>query len=205
MAVGQNAAPGVEDHDRLGAGIDLGIQIVTDRVSSDREHGVHQVGALVEHGLDLTEVVAAATLDHVAGQRPGAAREPDQRHASIEGTPDGRHTVHDIAQFGIDIRHCQSTNRGFVAHRVAELRALALGEIQAEPHRIGDGEDVGKQNRGIKRIALERLKGHLAGELGRLAQGEETAGPLAGGVVFGEVAAGLAHQPDRGVIGGFAQ
>ena len=45
-----------------------------------------------------------------------------------------------------------------------EARALALGERQAEPHRVGDRQDVGEQDRRVEREARERLQRHLGRE-----------------------------------------
>ena len=39
-SVGQDAAPGIEDHDRLSAGFDLGIQVVRDGPCIDFQHPV---------------------------------------------------------------------------------------------------------------------------------------------------------------------
>ena len=87
---------------------------------------------------------------------------------------------------------------------MCELRAFALGKRQAQAHRVGDGEDVGEQDRGVELEALQRLQGDFAGELGVLRQAHEAAGALAGGAVLRKVAAGLAHYPDRGGVGRFA-
>ena len=38
------------------------------------------------------------------------------------------------------------------AHRALELRPLALGEIEAEAHRVGHGQDVGEQDRRVERL-----------------------------------------------------
>ena len=59
-AVGEHAAPAVEDHHRLGAGVDLRVQVERDGVGVDRQDAMHQVGPRVEHGLDQAVVVGAA-------------------------------------------------------------------------------------------------------------------------------------------------
>ena len=102
-AIGQNAAPGVEDHHGLGAGVDLRRQVLRHRLGVDRENAVHQIGAAVQQGLDGAVVVAAAAFDHVAGQRPRAAGKADERDALVavlhQGAADLRHRVEHIAQF----------------------------------------------------------------------------------------------------------
>ena len=78
-------------------------------------------------------------------------------------------------------------------------------EAQAQAHRIGHGEDVAEQDRRVQRVALQRLQRDLGGELRVRRQAHEAAGALARGLVLGQVAAGLAHQPDRRVLGRLAQ
>jgi len=51
-AIGQHAAPGIEQHDRLGSGPDLRVQVIGHRARIDREHPVHQVGP--EYSIVLT-------------------------------------------------------------------------------------------------------------------------------------------------------
>src|SRR5262249_18508512 len=86
-----------------------------------------------------------------------------------------------------------------------ELRSLAFGEMQAESHRVGDGEDVGKQDRCVKGITIHRLQRHLCGQGGRLRQRKKAARAPARSVVLGQVAARLPHKPDGRVFGWLAQ
>jgi hypothetical protein len=119
---------------------------------------MHQVGPVVEHGLDRAEVVGAAAFHHIAGQRPRAAGEADQRHAPVQGAADLRHRVEyvlEAAGFG----RLQGEHRFFIAQRAHEFRALAFFEMESEAHGVGHGQDVGEQDRGIERIAVERLEG----------------------------------------------
>ena len=99
----------------------------------------------------------------------------------------------------------QARDVRLVAHRALEARAFALDEVQAEAHRVGHGQDVGEQDGGVERKALERLQRHFGGVVGVRREAHEAAGAGARGVVLGQVAAGLAHQPDRRVVGGLAQ
>ncbi len=86
-----------------------------------------------------------------------------------------------------------------------EFRPFAIDEIQAEAHRVRHGQDVGKQDGGVERIAVDRLQRDFGGVIGIGGQPHEGAGALAGGAVFRQVAAGLAHQPQRRVVGRLAQ
>src|SRR5262249_53721457 len=58
----------------------------------------------------------------------------------------------------------------------------------------------GEQDRCVERVARDRLQRDLAGQLRRLAQVDETAGTRAGRAVLRQVAAGLAHDPDRRAV-----
>ena len=86
--IGEHATPTVKNHDRLGACFNLCVQVLRHGVGIDLQHSVHQVRAAVQHGFDQAVIVRAGALDHVARQRPGAAREADQRHAAVQGFAD---------------------------------------------------------------------------------------------------------------------
>ena len=63
--------------------------------------------------------------------------------------------------------------------------------------RVGHDQDVGKQDRAVEAEAADRLERDLGGRLAVVDQLEEPAllGPQR--AIFGQVAAGLTHQPDR--------
>ena len=106
----------------------------------------------------------SAALDHVAGERPGAAGETDQGYSAIEGTGDFAHGVGDIAQLCGGVGHAERPYGRLVTHRMLKARSLTLGESKAQPHRIRNGENVGKQNRRIQIEAIERLQCDLGGQ-----------------------------------------
>ena len=78
-----------------------------------------------------------------------------------------------------------------------------VGELDVQAHRLQRHEQVGEQDRGVEAEPPDRLQRDLRGELGRLAQLEE-ADARAHLPVLGEVASGLAHQPEGRALGGFA-
>ena len=201
----QRASPGVEDHHRLRAGIDLRVEVADHGVGGHREDLVQQVRTAVHHALDVAEVARALPFDHVAGQRVRAAGKADQRHGIVQRAADFRNGIHHVAEVLVGIGRGQVVDRPFLAQRTLEARPLAFGEVKAEAHRIGDGEDVGEQDGGVEIVAGQRLQGDLAGHGRRLAQVEEIAGPLARFAILGKVTPGLAHQPEGGVLGGFLQ
>ena len=170
---------------------------------------MHQVGALVHQRLDGAVVVRAAAFDHVAGQRPGAARKTDQghlAHAVLIGQrlADGAHRVEHIAQF-VHVGHGQLGHGGLVAHDLGKLRAFTGRKAQTQAHGIGHGQDVAEEDGGVEVIAAQRLQRHLAGQLRVRGQAHEAAGHIARGAVLGQVAAGLAHQPHGRAVCGQAQ
>ena len=191
----QHAAPAVEHHHGLCAGINLRIQIGGHAVGIDGQNAVQQVWSRVEQRLDGAEISARCALHHVARQRPGAAGKADQRHPSGQRLADAAHGVEHIAQ-AIQVGNGQPCDVGLGAHGAGELGAFAFSEGQAQTHGIGHGEDVAEQNGRIQRITLQRLQGGFGGQVWRGGQSHETACAGAQGAVFGKMTAGLAHEPD---------
>ena len=93
---------------------------------------------------------------------------------------------------------CERGHGGLVAHRRGKARAFALRERQAQAHGVGHGQDVAEQDGGVQRVALQRLQRDFGGVVHVGGQAHEAAGLGARGAVFGQVAAGLAHQPHAG-------
>ncbi len=88
-------------------------------------------------------------------------------------------------------------NVGDRTHRTGELWTLAVAERQAQAHGVGDGQDVREQDGGVQRETGQRLQRDFTGQFRGLAEAHEVAGAGAGGAVFRQIAARLAHQPDR--------
>ena len=196
----EDAAPGVEDHQRLRAGAHLRGQVAGGRVREQREQTVELAGVLDQQGLGAREVSRATAFDHVRRERPGASRESDERHATFEIAPNDPDRVHHESQIIFRIRHAQPIDVGRGAHRRAEPGSLSLDELQPETHRPGDGQDVGEEDGGIEREPAQRLQGDLAGELRCAAQRKEAAGARPRRPILREIASGLAHQPDRSAV-----
>ncbi len=198
----ERASPGIEDHADVDPGLDLCSQVLAHGARVHVEDAMQEVGTRMAHGLQRSPVVAARTFDHVAGEGKGAAGEADERHAIAQLAANLAHRVHHVAQLHRRIRHRELGDVALVAQRPLEARTFALGEAQPEAHRIRDRQDVGEEDRGIERKALERLQCHLGGERGRLCQRQETSRLGARRVVFRQIASGLSHEPDRRVLGG---
>ena len=164
---------------------------------------MQQIRPGVEQLLDGVVIGAAAALDHVASQRPGAARKADERCATLQGVARAAHGIKYIAQ-ALHIGHGQAGHIVFMPHGVGELRAFALLKRQAQPHGIGHRQNVAEQNGGIQRVTLQRLQRGFGRQLRVACQRHETACLCAQGAVFGQVTPGLAHEPNGGVSGGLA-
>ena len=81
-----------------------------------------------------------------------------------------------------------------------KVRPFPGKELQILPHGIGHDQDVGKQDSPVQPITPDRLKRDLGGRLGIVYQRQESALLCPQRAIFGQVAACLAHQPDRPMI-----
>ena len=201
---GEAAAPAVKEHHCLRARFDLCQQVGSDGARQFVEQEVQGARLLVEQGFGGGEVAACLAFDHVGGKRPRAASEADERHAAVQFAPDEAHRLHDVAEVVVHVGDGQGLYVGEAAHRAGKRRAFAGDEGEPQPHRVGDGQDVGKEDGGVQAEARQRLQGDFAGEIGRLAEGHKLSRRLARGAVFGQVTPGLAHHPDGGSRDGFA-
>ena len=87
----------------------------------------------------------------ISGTRPASARLISRD--GVEHVAQPRH-----------VGHGERCDRASSRIGARESRAFALGERQAEAHRVGHGQDVGEQDRRIERKALERLQRHFGRE-----------------------------------------
>ncbi len=203
-AIRQRPAPRIENHHGLCTGVDLGVQVSRHCRRIGAEHVMHQVRTVVQHRLDGMELARAFAFDHVASQGPRAAGKANQRHAAIELGTDLRDRLENIVQLA-QIRGLQRHHVFFITQRPLELGAFAIGEIQAQSHGVRHGQDVGKQNRGIQRETVKRLQRDFGGVIGIGRQTHERTGATAGFAILRQIAAGLAHQPQRRVFSWLAQ
>ena len=144
------------------------------------------------------------TLEEFKANVRGFLARAHRRHLPVELATDRAYRVHHVAQAVFRVGHAERVDRRLVAYRALEARALALAEVQAETHRVGDGQDVGEQDRRIELVAPQRLHSHFAGEFGVAAQAHEVARLRPRLAVLGQVAARLAHDPDGRAVRGLA-
>jgi hypothetical protein len=144
-------------------------------------------GVLEDPCLDLLEHLGATSLNHVTEQGPGSATEAVQRHTAIEllsGHSDG--LVNVIQVLLVVGGH----------ERVGEMGALLVNHDDLHAHGLRNDEDVGEDDGAIDEagVTINRLQSQGRGNLGRTTALEEVVGAF-GLVVFGQVAASLAHDP----------
>ena len=200
---GQAADPAVEELHGVRAGGDLAVEI------RDRERGelLHQRaprGRLAVHErLRLEEVLRGMPFDQIGRDRKGPAGEADQGHPAGQRLPGQPHGLEDERDARQRVDHRQPVHVRRPAHRAADHRPFALDELQPHAQRLCGKQDVGENDRRVDPEAVHRQHRHLGCGLGRLAEVEE-AEPFADRPVFGEVAAGLPHQPHRRGLGRLA-
>ncbi|CAI8744343.1 NAD-specific glutamate dehydrogenase [Pseudomonas sp. IT-P74] len=203
---GEAAAPAVEDLHRLRAGHDLAVEVAGNGLRELVQQQVQGLRVVVEHGFGLAVVFRRAAFDHVGRQGPWAASKADQRHTAIQLAADGADRVHHVAQVFLRIRNRQGFDVGQGADDFPEARTFTGFEVQALAHGIGDGQDVGKEDRRIQLwIAVERLHRDFASERRVHAQAHEIAGLGTAGAVFRQVATGLTHHPHWGDVYGLLE
>ena len=113
----------------------------------------------------MQEVAAAAPFDRVAGERERGAGEADQRNVLGQVGAGLRDRLEDeverLGAFELD----DAVDVVRLADRVVNLRAVAGGELEVEPHRFEDRQQVGEDDRGVDAEAVDGGAHHLAAEL----------------------------------------
>src|SRR5690606_8815663 len=83
------------------------------------------------------------------------------------------------------------------------LEPRAGVEVDLDAQRLQGRHYVGEDDRGVQREPSQRLEGDLDGDVGAAHRLHERA-PLPQLPVLGEIATGLAHEPDRGTVEPFS-
>ncbi len=199
----EQTAPGVEQLQRLRAGLDLAAEVgergVGDAVEQQRE----PFRVAVAPRQEMLEVTRAAAFHEIGRERPGSAAEADHRDLLRQLAPHQPERGEDVAQRLLDVRQAQSRDVLAPPHRTRERRAVAAHELQLGAHRFEWQQDVGEQDGGVDAQACDGLQRRLGGELGSLAESQEI-DPLPQRAILREIAAGLAHDPHRPALGRLA-
>ena len=197
----QRPHPAVEDLDRLGARPDLRGQ----RAQRDVREPVQQPapGDRVAHHQRPRArlVLGGAALDEVAGERERAAREADQRNAQL-GAGEA-HRLFQPRRVGGGLEWAQPAQIASRPHRLGDHRAHPGPDLDADADRLERGDDVGEEDRRVDAVTADRLQRHLGRQLGRVRDLHQRR-LLADRPVLGKRSPGLAHEPDRHVVGLFA-
>ena len=141
-------------------------------------------------------VGAALAFDHVEGQGPGRAGKADQRGVGWNGL--GQPGDRGIDR-GQPLVQPLSIEAGDLlgAKQPLQHRTLAFDETDGAPQRVRDDQDVAEQDGRVHPIAAQRLQRRLDAERRGVAEAEEIRGPPAQLLVLGEIAPGLAEEPER--------
>jgi hypothetical protein len=169
---------------------------------AELREGVEQLAEqhrVLEHqGAQRREVLSPAALHQVGRDRERRAREADQaraaREARLHEPQRGRHLGRDLGTVG----HAQRADRGGVPQRAFDHGPRVEAHVDAQ--RRDRAHQVGEHDRTVEREARDGLQGDLGGELRRGAQLLEAV-LGAQRAVLRQVTPGLAHDPDRSVVG----
>ena len=78
-----------------------------------------------------------------------------------------------------------------------QARTLARDEPHVGAKRLRDQQDIRKQDCGVKAETANGLQRHLGRQIGVVAQRQKIPGLRPRGAIFRQIAASLAHHPDR--------
>ena len=138
----------------------------------------------------------ALSGDHIGRDRPRRAAEADQRDLRIErGAHPAQRFIHRLELGEVGLRR----QRLDLLRRIQRIEPRAFADLEPDraAERVGNDQNVGEDDRGVEIEAADRLQRDLGGEFRREAEIEEAAGFGAHLAVFRQIAAGLAHHPDR--------
>ena len=195
---GERAGPGVEELDDLRPGVDLGEEVAGGRLGDPRDQRVEGRRVAVDQRPRRRLVGGAAAGDHVGRHRPGRAGEADERHVRRQ------RRAHDAARSRRPAPGCRGPPRRGAGGRgpPGVVTVDSRGPSPSTKARSAP-RACGTRRMSAKRIAASKPKRRIGWSVtsvassGRVAELEEAAGAGADGAVLGQVATGLAHQPDR--------
>ena len=153
-------------------------------------------GVGVHHGARAQVIAGGSALDHVGGDGEGCAGEADERGVAEhfdgcgDGLTDGVQGA--FGQFGQGAHILEG------AHGAVEDRTLTGHDVHVDARELHGDDDVGEEDTGVDLVATDGLHGDFRGQLGGEA-GFQHGDALAYSAVFGQGAAGLAHEPDGSV------
>ena len=180
----ERADPGVEELDRLRAGVDLAVEVRRRRIGQHVHQAMPGGRGLVHQALRVQVVARGAALDDVG--RDGERLAPHEAHG-LEDRADAR----------LDVDRLEPRHVGLRAHRAMDDRPFARGELEPHAEGLDEQQDVGEEDGRVDTQASHRLQRDLGRRL-RIAAQLEKAVARAHRAVLGQVATGLPHEPHRG-------
>ena len=153
---------------------------------------------------DRGEILRAAAFDHVAGDGERAAGKADQRRIRRQPGPHAAAPSPGSARWRAGTRRRVERGNARPHRGSAAAPGLRPREAQAVAERPGQHQDVAEQDGGVHAVAPHGCSVTSAARSGVGAEAMKSPALAADGAVFRQIAAGLAHQPDRRRPDGFA-
>jgi hypothetical protein len=144
----------------------------------------------------MNVILRSSAFCHVRRERERRSTETDQRNIWFQRRarlPDC--LIHKFQRVRI-LELPQPLNVSRLSHRVVNHRTLAHRELQLNPQRFQDQQNIRKNNRRINPQPLNRRHRHLSRELRLLTQLQKRR-PCAHLPILAHIPPRLAHQPDR--------
>ncbi len=134
---------------------------------------------------------------HVSRDRPWRAAESDQRNLRSELAPHPAQRLEHRFKLG---KIGVGRERPDFVGRIQRVEPGTFADLEPDgtAERVGDHQNVREDDRGIEVEAPDRLQRYFGGEFRGEAEIEEAAGFGADFAIFRQIAAGLAHHPERG-------
>ena len=193
--------PRIEDLQGARARPHLRPEMGHDHVDERPHQGVPR-GRIGEHQRLRPGVIPArAPFDQIAREGEGRPREADQRH--VELPREGADGLERVRLVGLGLQRTEPRDVGPGSERLVQHRSATGLDPKGDPDRDERHHDVAEQDRSVERHPPEGLQRDLDGlvwdpdRLEDVAITPEVA-------VLGEVAAGLAHEPDRRAVDRFS-
>ncbi len=149
----ERAGPGVEELDRIGAGLDARAHVERERVGELLHQRVPDLRLPVHARLRLHEVARRLALDQVAGDRERAAGEADHR---LVGRSSSRTRRTASSMNGTDssgLGHDQALDVGERLDRLGDDRPDVLDQLHVDAHPEDGQHDVGEHHRRVDAVA----------------------------------------------------
>jgi len=184
------------------AGGDLRFEIGNGGLSDAVKQTAEGRRLAVEKALYGCETFLGSAFNHVAGQSPRSGGKAEHRDVRTSRANDSADGFGEEASLLLRVEEAKRFDVLLGADRLGEVWSR-VAEFQRKAHGFGRNENVGENDDGVHVEAAEGLKGDFGGEIGGFANLEKSVlgADLA---VFGKIAAGLAHHPDRNARDGFS-